>query len=267
MTKHILNLSIGSLTESPYQGRFFDKVALKNIYTKKQLDELAASIESTGLMQPITVRMTGDNYEIIDGHRRVEAFKQLGKGNIPAIVTEGTEQEVQVMSLVANIQRSNLSNLERAMAFEKILANAVFSNKKELSVAIGKDETYVGDILNLLKMDARIVKDLAENRSISDVRMLRIIRNAHKTGSDGISDKQYELYHKVLRENLSRSQLAALIKQEKEKGNLDKAAFSINYGNNGFYVKFGKKLAAGKKAEVTQLLEMKINEILDEMGL
>ena len=267
MANHILNLAIGRLSESPYQGRFFDGTALKNIYTKKQLDELAASIESTGLMQPITVRMVGDNYEIIDGHRRVEAFKQLGKGNIPAIVKEGTEQEVQVMSLVANIQRSNLSNLERAMAFEKILSNGVFESKKELSTAIGKDRTYVGDILNLLKMDGRIVKDLAENKSISDVRILRMIRNAYKTDNDGKSTKQYALYDKTVKEKLSRTQLARLIKQEKENADIEKPSFTINYGSNGFHIKLGGKIASGKKEEIISMLEKKMNEFIEETGL
>ncbi len=214
MAAHILNISIGKLIESPYQGRLLSSESLNNVYIKKQLDELAESIRSTGLMQPITVRVVDDKYEIIDGHRRVAAYKLLEKGNIPAIIKEGTEREIQIMSLVANIQRSNLSSLEYALAFEKILNDGVFKSKKELSKAIGKDETYVGDVINVLKMDERIINDLAENKTINDVRLLRLIRNAYKVEADGRSTKQYSLYLKCIKDNLTRAQLNRIIKKE-----------------------------------------------------
>ncbi len=263
MASQILNISIGKLVESPYQGRLLGKEHYTNVYTKKLLDELAESISNTGLMQPITVRAIDDKYEIIDGHRRVAAYKLLEKGNIPAIIKEGTEREIQTMSLVANIQRSDLSSLERALAFEKILKSGVFESKKELSKAIGKDETYVGDIMNLLKMDKRIIADLAENNTLNDVRILRMIRNTHKVDKDGISDKQHSLYLKCAKDKLSRAQISKLIKTENKPDEMPK--FSLSYNNKGFYVKFNNMLPAGKKEKVLSLLEQKVNDILSEI--
>lgn len=262
---HILNLSLNKLTDSPYQGRFFSKEALKNQFTRKKLNELVNSISSTGLMQPITVRSVGENYEIIDGHRRVEAYKILGKENIPAIIKEASEQEVQCMSVVANIQRSNLSNLEKALSFEKILKNKVFKNRKELSIAIGKDETYIGDILNLLKMDQRIIQDLAEHNSINDVRLLRLIRKIDTLDSEGRSDKQYSLYLRCLKENLTRSQVNDIITREYGSGN--KTGFRLSYNNNGFQLKFNTKMLPGKKEQILPLLEQKVKEIIAELKL
>ncbi len=169
------------------------------------------------------------------------------------------------MSVVANIQRSNLSNLERALSFEKILNNNIFKSRKELSVAIGKDETYIGDILNLLKMDQRIIKDLAESNGINDVRLLRMIRNTDKLDSEGRSDRQYSLYLKCLKEQLTRKQLNNLIKEENELE--DTAKFKLSYNNNGFYVKFNTKRLAVKKEKVLTLLEQKVKEILVELEL
>lgn len=266
MAKQILNLSLGKIIDSPYQGRILSKEALNNIYTKKQLEELAKSIESVGLMQPITVRQVGDKYELIDGHRRVAAYKLLRKGNIPSIVKDTEEKNIQIMSLVANIQRSNLSNLERALAFEKILSNGIFKSKKELSIAIGKDETYVGDILNILKMDERIISDLAENNSISDVRLLRIIRNADKVNKEGRSNRQFNLYNKVTHEKLSRNQLSNYIKSiEKLKAPEESPSYEIKYQRNVFNIKLSQKLKAEKRDKLMKLLENKIEDLLKEL--
>lgn len=262
---HILNLSINKLTDSPYQGRFFSKEALKKQYTQKQLNELVNSIASTGLMQPITVRSVGENYEIIDGHRRVEAYKMLGKEDIPAIIKEASEQEIQCMTVVANIQRSNLSSLEKALSFEKILKNKVFKTRKELSIAIGKDETYIGDLLNLLKMDQRIIQDLAEHNSINDVRLLRLIRNIDTIDSEGRSDIQYSLYLRCLKENLTRSQLNDLI--AREYGSENKTGFKLSYNYNGFQLKFNTKMPSEKKEQILALLEQKVKEIITELKL
>ncbi len=78
-------------------------------------------------------------------------------------------------------------------------------------MAIGKDETYVGDILNLLNMDKRVINDLMRNNTTNDVRMLRIIRKAGSIDDAGKSEAQYKLYKKMLDERLSREQLIEFV--------------------------------------------------------
>ncbi|MDZ7742461.1 MAG: ParB N-terminal domain-containing protein [Bacteroidota bacterium] len=92
MAARILNIPIYKIVDSPFQGRFFQAKDLKNPHVRKQLEELKRSIENAGLLQPITVRRVKDKYELIDGHRRLEAYRQLDKGNIPAIIKEADDK-------------------------------------------------------------------------------------------------------------------------------------------------------------------------------
>jgi len=116
---------------------------------------------------------------------------------------------------VANLQRKNLHNIERAMAFRKILDAGIFNDKKELSQAIGKDETYVGDLLNTLNMDKRIIDDLLHNKTTNDVRALRAIRKAGQTDENGLSDPQWELYRRFIDDKLSRKEVFSLSRKER----------------------------------------------------
>jgi len=267
MATRILNIPTRNVIDSPFQGRFFKGEDLKMPYIKKQLEELKTSIENTGLLQPITVRPSGDNYELIDGHRRLEAYRQLGKGNIPAIIKEADDKDTQVMSVVANLQRSNLSNLERALAFEKILKAGVFKNKKELSRSIGKDETYVGDLMNLLNMDKRILSHLAKFNPNADVRALRIIRKSGTTNENGKSDAQNKLYLKYVHQKLSREQLQNAVQKEQDKLTTSSEMQQVAVKNSvkGFRIDVNEKLNKSQKEHLARLLEEKLKESLREV--
>lgn len=256
---NITVVNIEDLIESPYQGRILPVESSKSKYLQHRLHELAQSIELTGLMQPIVVRLKSDRYEIIDGHRRVMAHKILKKEKIEAIIVEGNDGEMQAMSLVANLQRASLTNFEKALAFEKILNAGVFKNKKELSKAIGKDETYVGDIMNILRMDKRIISHIAKNNPTSDVRLLRIIRQAGEVNKAGLSDEQYTLYQRFLNENLTRAQLTELAYESSGK---NKKPFKVSHGSRGFSITMYKKLDYHQKLRFKSFLDKEIRNIL-----
>ncbi len=266
METQFVKIPLDKLIKSPYQGRFLVEIndPKKSIYMRRRLRELADSIVISGLLQPILVRKKDDQYEIIDGHRRVEAFKKLGYDEIPAQIVDRTDKETQVMTVVSNLQRIGLNHLEKALAFEKILNAGVFKSKKELSKKIGKDETYVGDIMNILKMDKRIIDDIAINNTTNDVRVLRLIRNVGKLDEKGYSDEQYNLYRQFIEKKLNREQLQELVMAAK-KGN-DKT-YQVSYGVRGFTVKVHKKLSKEQKDRVKELLEQKMQEVLKEMKL
>ncbi len=206
-------IKLSDLKESPYQGRFLNETTKNdNSRAAQQLDELTASIESSGMMQPIIVRQVADGYEIIDGHRRVMAHKNLGRGQVRAIIKDCTEREAQIMAVVGNLQRKNLTPIELAVTYQKLLDTEVFKDKRELSKAIGKDETYVGDLLNTLNMDTRIIDDLKNENSIKDLRLLRSIRRIEKVDSAGKSQKQFEVYIAAKHQGMSREDLASFLK-------------------------------------------------------
>jgi len=256
----IKTIKIADIVKSPYQGRILDINFDDHEQNSIQIKELVKSIETNGLLQPVSVREIEGSYELIDGHRRVEAYKLLGKAEIKAIVTEMDERKAQIMSVVANLQRSNLNNIERAMAFRKILDQSVFGSQKDLSNAIGKDETYVGDTLNILNMDQRIIDDLVANNSVSDVRLLRLIRKSDKVDSTQKSDKQWELYQQVLNKGLDRVALQKLIKNEKQENS---PLFTAEGSYRKMIVKVKEKLNPAQRIQFETLLNQKIGEVLD----
>lgn len=258
----IETILIESLFESPYQGRLLGDDAKKDNTVKLRLKELADSITSSGLLQPISVRKKGNQYEIIDGHRRVEAHKLLAIKTIQAIVTDKSDREVQVMSVVANLQRTNLSNIEKAIAFQKILKAKIFKSQRELSKAIGKDETYVGDVLNLLNLDKRIIEDIVKNRTTNDVRLLRQIRKVEDLTEDGKSNKQYNIYQKFKNEKLSRQEVINLIEQAKVS---DIKAFTIAPQRKGYSLHIQEDMTVEQRQRFVELLEQKMQESLDEI--
>ncbi len=207
-------IRITELIDSPWQGRFDALMAQQwSADPPADIQELAHSIETSGLMQPILVRKAEQGYEIIDGHRRVRAMRQLGRGQIMAIVRECSDREAQVMHVVSNLQRKNLKPVELAVTYQKLLETKVFKDKRELSQAIGKDETYVGDLLATLQLDSRIIADLTSNNLVKDLRILRLIRLYSPADNNGVSNAQWELYRKVLLKKMSRRDLSDLIKK------------------------------------------------------
>lgn len=233
----ILNIPMNEVLESPFQGRFLD-FTLQNIDNEQdnKINELAKSIENSGLLQPIVVRTVWNGYELIDGHRRYLACKKLGWKKIKAIVKDIHDTEAQINSIVGNLQRENLSTIELAIAYKKLLDADIFKDKRELSKVFGKDETYVGDLLHTLDMDARIIDYLSKKHNIKDLRLLRLIRNYQKVNSNGFADKQWELFNQVIAEGLSRAEVAEIVKRSKEPKKMTGFRVKKNKNNLSFSV-------------------------------
>lgn len=256
----IEKIQLDQILESPWQGRLLDFGTRKTEdKTKDNIKQLAENIKINGLITPISVRVKGDQYELIDGHRRVEASRFLGKKNILAVIKNIEDKEAQTQSIVANLQREELSNIEKAIAFEKILAAGIFSSKRELSKAIGKDETFIGDLLNTLKMDKRILKDLLENHTTDDVRALRAIRRVEEADENKTSYKQWALYQKFIENNLSRKQLLEEVSKKKLQ---ETEAFSISFNPRRIEVSFNEKIPKDKREEFSVFLSKQINDFL-----
>ena len=211
--KNVQLILVDAIIDSPYQARFLSVTDLETKESDKETLELAASIEANGLLQPVTVRKAGEKFELIDGHRRVLAQKILKKQFIDAIVTDMNDKQAQLMGITANLQRKNLNLIELALAYKKMLDTDTFPDKKQLSASLGKDETYVGDVLNTLNMDKRIVDDLSKNNTIKDVRLLRAIRQIDDVDENQESTMQWNLYENVVKNNLSRQQVANYLKE------------------------------------------------------
>lgn len=268
-------LRISDLIQSPFQSRF-EQPKVK-AYTSKsfiqkekakvqkdELEELVHSIQESGLMQPIIVRPQENNYEIIDGHRRVEAMKRLGRGQIMAIIKDVSDREAQIMHVIGNLQRKNLKPVEQALTYQKMIDTGVFKDKRELSKAIGKDETFIGDLLSTLQLDSRIIEDLAQNNLIKDLRILRLIRLYAPVDDKGVSNQQWELYRKVLFNKMSRKELSIMVKRPAN--NPTVKTWKMKSSNKKITINLETGiLDQAKKDKLMQLIAEKMKEISDSI--
>src|SRR6185295_14206696 len=131
-----------------------------------RLQELAQSIRSNGVIQPIVVRQVGDRFQIIAGERRLRAAKLAGLMRVPIVIREvapGQENSLLEMALVENIQREDLNPIEEAMAYRR-LADDFRLKQEDIAGAVGKDRASVANFLRLLKLPEEVRAEVAAGR-------------------------------------------------------------------------------------------------------
>jgi ParB family transcriptional regulator, chromosome partitioning protein len=125
------------------------------------LDELASSIAQQGLLQPVLVRREGNKYRLIAGERRWRAAQKAGLKEIPALVREASESEAFELALVENLQREDLSPLEEAEGFRRLLDERKWT-QEQVADRVGKDRSSVANALRLLGLPEEVKKLLRE---------------------------------------------------------------------------------------------------------
>lgn len=139
----IRRIAIDAIAPSPYQPRMrVDEGALQ---------ELAASIKESGLLQPIVVRPRGEGFELVTGERRWRAGRLLGWTDIPAIVRELTDEEAAALAMIENLQREDLSAVEEAEGYRKLLERFNWT-QGELARRVGKSQSTIANKLRLLRL-------------------------------------------------------------------------------------------------------------------
>jgi ParB family chromosome partitioning protein len=122
---------------------------------ESEIIDLAESIREFGILQPILVRRSGDGYELIAGERRLRGATRAGLSEIPAMVVEAEPLNQQIIALVENVQRKNLSAIEEAACLEDILSKTGWS-QVELSRRLGRSQASIANKLRLLKLDPAV---------------------------------------------------------------------------------------------------------------
>jgi ParB family transcriptional regulator, chromosome partitioning protein len=192
-------IPVGEIERSPFQTRSrFDEV---------QLAELAASIAATGVVQPIVVRpLPHGHFQLIAGERRWLASQRAGKETIPAIVRQVSDEQAMEMTIVENLQRSDLNPMEQARAYER-LARDFQLTQEQMAKRTGKDRASVGNFLRLLKLPPEVQAHVEEGvLTFGHARALlpledpqTILKAAQKVTALAMSVRQTESYvQKVL---------------------------------------------------------------------
>ena len=172
--KRGLGRGLGALlASSPTEGEALIEVSLDEInpnpnqprkaFESASLDQLAASIQASGVLQPVIARKTPHGYELIAGERRWRAARQAGLERIPVIVREATDAESLELALVENLLREDLNPIEEAEAYQKLLAQFSWT-QEQLSQKIGKDRSSIANGLRLLRLPDAIQDDLRAGR-------------------------------------------------------------------------------------------------------
>ena len=157
-------------------------------FKKDDLEELALSIKSQGILQPIVVRLlSSNNYEIIAGERRWSAAQLAGIHEIPAFIKEIPEDLLNEAALIENIQREKLNPVEEARAYESILKKHK-SNYDELSKIVGKSKSHISNMIRLLELEEEILNYMISGKlSMGHARALIGVPNAKEMANEIIN--------------------------------------------------------------------------------
>lgn len=193
-------IRIDRIVPNPHQPRRnFDEEALA---------ELAASIRTHGVVQPVIVRREADGYTLIAGERRLRASKLAGLTTVPAIVRDYNEEAAAEVALVENLQREDLNPVEEGRAYRCLMETYGYTQEK-LAGIVGKSRPYVANLLRILALPEEVLARLEEGKlTMGQVRPLLALAS---------EEEQTALARRIEKENLSSRQAEELVRGKKEK--------------------------------------------------
>ena len=151
-------LPVGSVLPNPYQPR--------TEMDEEALTELTASIEASGLLQPVVVRPKNGKFELIAGERRWRAIQRLGWAKIPAVIKEVDDQTLLTLALIENLQRNDLSPIDEAAGYQR-LGEEFKLPQSEIARLVGRNRSTVANLLRLLRLPDE-VKTLVKQGQLSE---------------------------------------------------------------------------------------------------
>ncbi len=190
-------LDIDLLTPNPQQPRqHIDEPAL---------DELAQSIRSHGVIQPILVRKVADRFEIVAGERRWRAAQRAGLLKVPVVFRDVPDDKLLEVALIENIQREDLNPIEEAQAYRR-LTDDFHLSQEAIAAAVGKDRATIANYMRLLRLPAEIHQDLASGS----------LSMGHARALVGLADDraQRRVAREIVSRGLSVREAEALVRRE-----------------------------------------------------
>ena len=237
-----LDISIYSIDGNPFQPRtHFDEQAL---------EELAASIKKLGIVQPLTVRETGDGrYQLIAGERRLRAARLAGLAFVPAYIRTADDQAMLELALVENIQREDLDAIEVAISFQRLIEECRLT-QEQLSDRVGKQRSTIANYLRLLRLPAEIQLGIRNKHlMMGHARTLVNIENPKI---------QMDVYYHVVNDDLSVRQTEELVRQLQSEKIKDKSKNERRKKLNEDFIQLSEHL--------NRIFSTKVNFRINETG-
>lgn len=183
----LMNVPTDAILKNPHQPR--------KIFEEGALFELAESIRSCGIIQPLTVRKLNDTtYELIAGERRLKAAKLIGLKEIPVIVMNVNEDASALVALIENLQRADLSFFEEAISYDKLIREFAYT-QDELAFKLGKKQSTIANKLRLLRLGDE-VKALAVEHQLTERHCRALLRLESE-------ELQKKVLHQIVTKNLN----------------------------------------------------------------
>ncbi|WP_288746205.1 ParB/RepB/Spo0J family partition protein [uncultured Enterococcus sp.] len=191
----VIEVPLNELRPNPYQPR--------KTFDESSLQELASSIEQSGVFQPIIIRKSAvKGYEIIAGERRFRASKLAKKETIPAIIRSFDEEAMMQVAVLENLQREDLNPLEEAEAYDMLMKNLKLT-QAEVAERLGKSRPYIANYLRLLALP-KLVKEMVQDERLS-MGQARTLLGLKK------KDQMLKMANRCVKENLTVRQLEQLV--------------------------------------------------------
>ncbi|WP_425415138.1 nucleoid occlusion protein [Priestia koreensis] len=210
----VKEIAVKSITPNRYQPR--------NVFNEDKIHELALTIRTHGIIQPIVVRpISDDEYELIAGERRWRAVQTLGWEHIPAIIRTFNDAETASVALIENLQREELTSIEEALAYAKLLELHNLT-QEALAQRLGKGQSTIANKLRLLKLPS----------TIQEAIMQKLITERHARALIPLKDveRQEAVLQEILEKNLNVKQtedrVTSLIEKPVKKPKAKRKAFS-----------------------------------------
>jgi len=195
----LVELELDQIEANPNQPR--------KAFSDEALSELSASIRASGVIQPIIVRKSGSDYEIIAGERRWRASQRAGLLKVPVVVRDVPDEKLLAVALIENIQREDLNPIEEAQAYRR-LADEYQLTQEQIAEAVGKDRSSVANFMRLLKLPREVRENLgAGSLSMGHARALLALPD---------EGEQLRLSREIVSRNLSVRETESMVKKVSE---------------------------------------------------
>lgn len=197
---------VGNIVEVPLEDIFPNATQPRTYFDERALNDLAQSIKSLGIIQPITLRKEGEKFEIISGERRYRASKIAGLKTVPAYIRLVNDQELLEMALVENIQREDLDAIEVALTYQRLLEE-IGLTQENLSQRVGKERSTITNSIRLLRLTPQVQNAIRSGE----------ISAGHGRAIISLEDSEMQdvLFRKIVNEGLNVRQAEAAAGQMK----------------------------------------------------
>jgi ParB family chromosome partitioning protein len=234
--EEVVDIDLDKISPNPFQPRrHFDETALS---------ELADSIRTNGVLQPVIVKKIANGYLLVAGERRVKASKIAGFSTVPAIVRDYNNQYLAELALLENIQREDLTIVEEAEAYQNAISTLNLTHL-ELAQKIGKSRSYVSNALGILTLPEEVLTEINQgNISMGHARSLSKLKDVTRIK---------KIASMIIQEKMTVRDIESLVKKEKKKNEIRRKTISQDLHNEliGFRDSMNKNYKFKEPVKVT----------------